>query len=199
MYSRNVFPPPTQVGSTWQLVCHLVHRRTGRQITLTMEDRAGADFEAVHEDVLKLLLEADGIILLLDPDRQDDKVYKEVSDTFERMMTMPGRVARKERRPVAVCVTKADILIEAPADFRLALEEPARFAERHVNRRLLGYMRNRFESFELFAASAAGVRMQHGAIEPVAFLDETLRPRINSGEPFNLLAPIDWLIGQVQV
>jgi 5S rRNA maturation endonuclease (ribonuclease M5) len=199
MYSRNVFPPPTQVGSTWQLVCHLVHRRTGRQITLTLEDRAGADFEAVHEDVLKLLLEADGIILLLDPDRQDDKVYKEVSDTFERMMTMPGRVARKERRPVAVCVTKADILIEAPADFRLALEEPARFAERHVNRRLLGYMRNRFEAFELFAASAAGVRMQHGAIEPVAFLDETLRPRINSGEPFNLLAPIDWLIGQVQV
>ncbi len=198
MYSRNVFPPPTQVGSTWKLVCHLVHRRNGRQVTLTLEDRAGADFETVHDDVLKLLLETDGIILLLDPDRQDDKVFKEVSDTFDRMLTMPGRVAQKERRPIAVCVTKADTLIEAPADYRLALDEPARFAERQIDRRLLGYMHNRFQTFGLFAASAAGVRMQHGAIEPVAFLDETLRPRVNSGAPFNLLAPIDWVIGKVQ-
>lgn len=198
MYSSNVFPPPTQVGSTWQLVCHLVHRRTGRQVTLTLEDRAGADFETVHEDVLKLLLEADGIILLLDPDRQDDKVFREVSDTFDQMLTMPGRVAQKEQRPIAVCVTKADTLIEAPADYRLALDEPARFAERQMNRRLLGYMQNRFQTFDLFAASAAGVRMEHGAIEPVAFLDETLRPRVNSGKPFNLLAPIDWVIGKAQ-
>jgi hypothetical protein len=198
MYSRNAFPPPTSLGDTWQLVCHLKHRRTGRQVTLTLEDRAGADFEAVHEDVLKLLTEADGIILLLDPDREDNKVFKEVSDTFDRILTLPDRVAQKEQRPVAVCVTKADTLIEAPADYRLALEEPARFAERHIDRRLLGYMNNRFERFGLFAASAAGVRMQHGAIEPVAFLDETLRPRINTGEPFNLLAPIDWVIGKVQ-
>ena len=35
------------------------------------------------------------------------------------------------------------------------------------------------------------------AIEPVVFYDETLRPRINCGPPFNLLAPIDWLIRQV--
>jgi hypothetical protein len=40
--------------------------------------------------------------------------------------------------------------------------------------------------------------MQHGAIEPVFFYDEALRPRINSGPPFNLMAPIDWLIRELR-
>ncbi|WP_295442644.1 hypothetical protein [uncultured Thiodictyon sp.] len=197
MYSRNAFPPGTTLGTSLNIVCHLVHRHTGERVTLALEDRAGADYEGLHAEVQERLLAADGIILLLDPKRQDDRVFNEVSHTFERLLLAAGRVAAQDPRPVAVCVTKADELIETPDDYRLALTEPAGFAAAHVDQRLLNYLETRFERFALFPVSAAGVRMQYGAIEPVVFYDEWLRPRINCGQPFNLLAPIDWLIRQV--
>ena len=146
-------------------------------------------------------MQADGIILLLDPNRRDDQVFNEVSHTCERLLLaaglQSGAVADKDARPVAVCVTKADELIETPEDYRLALRDPAVFAAAHLDGRLLQYLESRFARFALFPVSAAGVRMRHGAIEPVFFYDEALRPRINSGPPFNLLAPIDWLIRQL--
>jgi hypothetical protein len=80
----------------------------------------------------------------------------------------------------------------------MALREPAEFAAAHLDARLLNYLESRFARFALFPVSAAGVRMQHGAIEPVFFYDEALRPRINSGPPFNLMAPIDWLIRELR-
>jgi hypothetical protein len=206
IYSANAFPPGTQVGTTLNIVCHLRHRKTQELDTLALEDRAGEDYEGLHQEVLDRLLQADGIVLLLDPKRRDDKVFSEVSHTFDRLLVafgtasgaQSGRFAQKDPRPVAVCVTKADELIETPEDYRLALDEPDAFARQHVDRRLLGYLESRFARFALFPVSAAGVRLQHGAIEPVVFYDETLRPRINSGRPFNLLAPIDWLIRQAQ-
>ena len=206
IYSANAFPPGTQVGTTLNIVCHLRHRKTQELVTLALEDRAGEDYEGLHQEVLDRLLQADGIVLLLDPLRRDDKVFSEVSHTFDRLLVafgtasgaQTGRFAQKDTRPVAVCVTKADELIETPEDYRLALSEPDAFARQHVDRRLLGYLESRFARFALFPVSAAGVRLQHGAIEPVVFYDETLRPRINSGRPFNLLAPIDWLIRQAQ-
>ncbi|WP_295386289.1 hypothetical protein [uncultured Thiodictyon sp.] len=197
MYSRNAFPPGTTLGTSLNIVCHLVHRHTGERVTLALEDRAGADYEGLHAEVQERLLAAHGIILLLDPKRQDDRVFNEVSHTFERLLLAAGRVAAQDPRPVAVCVTKADELIETPDDYRLALSEPAGFAAAHVDQRLLNYLETRFARFALFPVSAAGVRLQFGAIEPVVFYDERLRPRINCGQPFNLLAPIDWLIRQV--
>ncbi len=200
MYSANAFPPGTQAGTTLDIVCHLRHRRTQELVTLSLEDRAGEDYEGLHQEVLDRLLKAHGIILLLDPQRRDDRVFGEISHTFDRILVASGaasgRVAQKDPRPVAVCVTKADELIETPEDYRLAIAEPEAFAQQHVDRRLLGYLESRFARFALFPVSAAGVRMQHGAIEPVVFYDESLRPRINSGRPFNLLAPVDWLIRQ---
>jgi len=199
MYSRNAFPPGTTLGSALAIVCHLVHRHTGERVTLALEDRAGADYEGLHQEVQERLLAADGIILLLDPKRQDDRVFNEVSHTFERLLLAAGRVAQQDPRPVAVCVTKADELIETPDDYRCALTDPAGFAAAHIDQRLLNYLETRFARFALFPVSAAGVRMRFGAIEPVVFYDELLRPRINCGQPFNLLAPIDWLIRQVGV
>jgi hypothetical protein len=197
LYSRNAFPPGTPPGTSLNIVCHLVHRQTGERVTLALEDRAGVDYEGLHREVQERLLAADGIILLLDPKRQDDRVFSEVTHTFERLLLAAGRTGEPDPRPVAVCVTKADELIETPDDVRLALSDPAGFAAPHIDQRLLNYLQTRFTRFALFPVSAAGVRMQFGAIEPVVFYDETLRPRINCGQPFNLLAPIDWLIRQV--
>ncbi|WP_020502754.1 TRAFAC clade GTPase domain-containing protein [Lamprocystis purpurea] len=204
LYSRNAFPPGTALGTSLNLVCRLRHRHTGEQVTLALEDRAGADYEALHSEVLERLLQADGIILLLDPNRRDDRVFNEVSHTFERTLLAAGQgsasggPAGQDPRPVAVCVTKADELIATPEDYRMALREPAEFAAAHLDARLLNYLESRFARFALFPVSAAGVRMQHGAIEPVFFYDEALRPRINSGPPFNLMAPIDWLIRELR-
>ena len=197
LYSRNAFPPGTPPGTSLNIVCHLVQRQTGKRVTLALEDRAGADYEGLHQEVQERLLGADGIILLLDPKRQDDRIFSEVTHTFERLLLAAGRVGAPDPRPVAVCVTKADELIETPDDVRLALTDPAGFAAPHIDQRLLNYLETRFTRFALFPVSAAGVRMRFGAIEPVVFYDETLRPRINCGQPFNLLAPIDWLIRQV--
>ena len=197
LYSRNAFPPGTPPGTAHDIVCHLTHRHTGERVTLALEDRAGADYEGLHQEVQERLLAADGIILLLDPRRQDDRVFSEVTHTFERLLLAAGRVGEPDPRPVAVCITKADELIETPDDYRLALTDPAGFALPHLDQRLLNYLETRFTRCALFPVSAAGVRMQFGAIEPVVFYDETLRPRINCGQPFNLLAPIDWLIRQV--
>jgi len=198
LYSRNAFPPGTTPGTTLDIVCHLVHRHSGERVTLALEDRAGADYEGLHQEVRERLLAADGIILLLDPRRQDDRVFNEVSHTFERLLLAAGRVAQQDPRPVAVCLTKADELIETPDDWRCALNDPAAFAAAHIDERLRNYLETRCARLALFPVSAAGVRMRFGAIEPVVFYDEQLRPRINCGQPFNLLAPIDWLIRQAR-
>ena len=197
LYSRNAFPPATPPGTSLNILCHLIHRQTGERVTLDLEDRAGADYEGLHQEVQTRLLAANGIILLLDPRRQDDRVFNEVTHTFERLQLAAGRVGEPDPRPVAVCVTKADELIETPDDVRLALTDPAGFAAPQIDQRLLDYLATRFTRVALFPVSAAGVRMRFGAIEPVVFYDETLRPRINCGQPFNLFAPIDWLIRQV--
>ena len=188
-------------GTRLAILCHLAHRDTGERVTLALEDRAGADFESLHPEVEAGLLAADGIVLLLDPRRADDRVFYEVSHTCERILlaagAAAGRAAACDPRPVAVCLTKADELLETADDYAAALADPGGFAAAHIGPRLCDYLETRFARLALFPVSAAGVRMRFGALEPVVFFDECLRPRVDCGEPFNLLAPIDWLIRQV--
>ena len=198
MNSGNAFPPPTQVGDKLDIICHLHNRSTGVEATLALVDRAGADYEGLHDDVREELLEADGIVLLLDPTRRDDRILQEITRTFDRMQLAAGRGIEKDPRPVAVCMTKADERIETPEDYRLATSDFDAFSRPYIEQNLLKHLDRRLSRTSLFPISAAGLHLRHGAIEPVVFYDESLNPRINSGSSFNLLAPIDWLIREIQ-
>jgi hypothetical protein len=109
-----------------------------------------------------------------------------------------GRIGRKDERPIAVCLSKADTLIRTPADFRRAIEWPDDFVREHLDPGLVRPLERLCANYRLFPISAAGVRLRYGAIEPVVFLDENLEPRIcPGGRPFNLMAPFTWLLQQL--
>jgi len=197
IYENNVFPKATAIGTVEKIVCDLEHKRTGQVARISLEDRAGGDFtdKDLIDEVKQRLLDAKGLVLLLDPTRDHQAIIGELAYAFDKLGVDADRDGR-DTRPVAVCVTKADRLISGPEDYRAAIDDPAGFLKGEEElTQVLNNLRNKFTNTELFPVSAAGIRLGFGATEPVVFYDEELLPRINSeGEPFNLVAPIDWLV-----
>ncbi len=105
---------------------------------------------------------------------------------------------RKDDRPIAVCVSKADVLIESPQDLRRAREDPDGFVREHDRMGLVRALDRFCSNYRLFPVSAAGVLLHRGVIEPMVFYDEKLVPRVRpGGELLNLMEPFTWLLDQV--
>ncbi len=195
---NNLFPPATPVGQKDQIIYQFVNHRTHAKAALLVEDRAGKDYESQEEESRQRLNTAEGLVILVDPFREQRSLYVELSRLLNRMHVDRQEPEQKDRRPIAVCISKADFLIESPADYRRACEEPDAFV-RENDRWSLAPLLDRFcANYRLFPVSAVGVQLHYGVIEAIAFYDENLKLRIGSkGKPFNLMAPFTWLIDQL--
>jgi len=199
----NQFPPATAVGRKEHIAYEFVNRKTGVRASLAVEDRAGQDYERMEEDARARLNAAAGLVLLIDPTRNQRDIQSQLSRMLFQMHTdlRAGRAAEadpKDRRPIAVCVSKADELLRWPADYRRACQAPDAFV-READRWDLTPMLEKFcANYRFFPLSAVGVALSHGVLEPNTFYDENFNLRIKTkGKPFNLMTPFAWLIGQL--
>ncbi len=199
MSAANAFPGATSVGAVERILYRFRHRQSGVETVLAMEDRAGKDYEELEEEVRQRLATAAGLVLLFDPRRSAAAFEREVWDTLEAVHVACGRGARKDPRPIAVCLSKADVLVRSPADLERIVAEPDAFVRERVGTSVLRALDRFCARYRLFPVSATGVRLRHGMIEPRVFYDEDLQPRVcpEEGAPFNLMAPFTWLLDQV--
>ncbi len=196
MRSNNAFPAPTMARE--QISYTFRHRQTGAEASLVVDDRPGGEFEKLEADIQQRLAEAEGLVLLFDPLRPPARLEQEIWRTLEGVYLARGESSTKDSRPIAVCISKADVLIKSPADFRRARREMEEFVRERVNPILIKLLDRFCDHYRLFPVSAAGVDLHHGSIERVVFYDENLTPRICSGgQAFNLMAPFAWLLEEL--
>jgi hypothetical protein len=198
MRTRNAFPPATAAGLVEKIEYLFRHRRTGAAASLRMEDRAGAYSENLSDELKASLGRAAGLVLLFDPLSEGATLESQVWRTLEQVHIASRRGVRKDDRPIAVCVSKADVLIESPEDLRRAQEDPQGFVREHDRMGLRRALDRFCSNYRLFPVSAAGVRLHRGLVDFRVFYDEKLAPRICAGsQPLNLMQPFSWLLDQV--
>jgi len=189
---ENRFPPPTGVQA--EHIAYRFQRRTdGLQAVLSLEDRRGLASEQLHDEVRESLETADGILLIIDPLRDPVRRDIEIRNTLDLLAA--SRDGQRDQRPLAVCLTKADVFIESPEDLRLAREQPDRFVRSRLSRQIQAVLDQFHADYCLFPVSAVGVRLRWGVVEPAVFYDEVPSPRIHPGaEPVHLVTPFAWLL-----
>ncbi|HEX6161178.1 MAG TPA: hypothetical protein VF111_13480, partial [Thermoanaerobaculia bacterium] len=205
MRRDNLFPDATTAGGYVEGIEYLFrHRHSGVTSSLQLEDRAGKDSEQLPDaaaDKISLkqrLGTADGVVLLFDPVADEATLEGWVSYTLELLNVARGERAEKDPRPIAVCVSKADMLIESPSDFRRAVDDADAFVRDRVSPALIQPLDRYCANYRLFPVSAAGVRLRHGVVEPAVFIDDSFEPRIcPGGMTFNVMAPFSWLLDQL--
>ncbi len=194
---ENRFPGATAPGGFEPLRLHFRHRRSGLTATVSVEDRAGVDFED-FAPIGPALAQAEGLVMLLDPQNEAALLESFLRRTLERLSHVRSVTADRDPRPIAVCLTKADLRIRTPEDLALAVLEPETFVRRWLDPRCLAPLGTYCERFRLFPISAIGVRLRWGAVEPVVFVDEQGRERLClHASPVNLLAPFAWVLEQL--
>lgn len=197
MRSDNLFPPAT-TGGPEGIVYRFRHRESGREACLELEDRPGAHSVDLEETHRRRLGEADGLVLVFDPLRDPATLESEIWTALERLHVASGRGAHKDERPIAVCLSKADVLIQSPLDYQQAVEEPDSFVRQRVPESLTRLLDRFCTHYRFFPVSSAGIQIRHGVVQRVVFFDEALNPRITSGgRPFNILEPFAWLLDEV--
>jgi hypothetical protein len=199
--SNNRFPRFTNVGEVVGIEYVFKHP-SGLTSSLQLEDRAGAESQELKDQKKGSLRErlgnADGLVLLFDPFSDVTTIEPMVWRALELVYLARGRVASKDERPIAICVSKTDIYIETPADLERALSAPDEFVRERAPEFLLRALDRYCANYRIFPISAAGVRLQYGVVEPAVFFDEALEPRLcPGGHPFNLMAPFTWLLNEL--
>jgi hypothetical protein len=196
---RNRFPMATAVTTTITKVAYkFSNRKTGEEAELVVEDRAGEEFENLSGENRKMLNEVHGLMVLFDAEADSQTRRQMIQQTLSKLNVDAARGARRDERPVAVCLSKADRLIRTPADLAMAVEEPRQFVLDRIDNDLLRWVDRFCSNYELFPISSVGVRVRHGVVDPVVFCDERLTLRVGGeGKPINLIAPIAWLFERI--
>lgn len=202
LQTENLFPEATTLGTVSKLLYHFVNRAAGTRASLHVEDRAGREFEEMNEEGQRRLNAAHGLVLLFDPMRERERLRDEVIRALQRLYVTREHGADqdpRDPRPIAVCLSKADLLIRTPEDALRARREPDAFVRERMVPELGGWIDRFCANYRLFPVSAAGIRVRRGVVEPVVFYDEGLRLRIGlGGEPFNLIEPFLWIFRQLE-
>jgi hypothetical protein len=81
----NTFPPATSYGQVDQLVYEFSNEKNGLEAALEVEDRTGKQFEEFNEEAQERIRNADGLILLFDPERFPYQLKEEVMSTLEKV------------------------------------------------------------------------------------------------------------------
>lgn len=196
---ENRFPPATTVGVVEPVAFRLRHRVSGVEVDLIMEDRAGKDYEEGEESAQQRLAEAAGVLLVFDPQRARAALEREVWETLENLHVGAARGAKRDERPIAVCLSKADLLLAHPGDLERARAEPDTFVRERLGPNVLRALDRFCARYRLFPVSSTGVRLGFGTVEPVVFYDQHRRARIcpEGGMPLHLMAPFDWLLQEI--
>lgn len=197
MYRNNQFPKATLPGAANEIIYNFFNRTTGRRASMVVEDRAGVDYERLHPEAQERLRAAKGLVLLFDPTRVPAQLELEVAQTLEQVHVSRGK-GRKDERPIAVCVSKADVLVRTTADYDWAVHDGESFVRDKVDDVLVRTLERFCTNYRLFPVSSAGLKLVHGVVEPTVFYDETLTPRLGrGGEPLNLMTPFAWVLDEV--
>lgn len=196
----NCFPPATVVSDNPSKVAYTFRNRiTESEVALFVEDRAGKESEELTEEGKKRFNEARGLILLFDPESEQRLLKQKILDTLTRLNVASGRGSRKDDRPIAICLSKSDLLVKTAADLSRALETPREFVLEKITNEILQWLDRFCSNYELFPISSVGVRLRHGVVEPMVFYDEKLMLRMGSeGKAINLLKPFEWLFEQIE-
>lgn len=199
-HQHNEFPRATPVGAKEE-VAYLFAHHGHIKASLLVEDRAGNDYETMEEDSRRKMNEALGLVLLIDPFRDPGKLYLELSRLLNQMhvdrLRSDGQTP-KDPRPIAVCLSKADLLIESAADYHRACATPDAFVRDMDRWNLIPLLDKFCAHYCLFPVSAVGVELRYGIIETSIFYDEELNLRVKTqGQPFNLMEPFTWLIHEL--
>lgn len=194
---QNKFPGGTRVTEEGQDPSRAVYklRRGERAAMLSVEDRAGQEWKSLKKQVKEALQKAHALIVLLDPESPSEDQVRETLDTLCEDL---GK--EREERPVALCLTKADTLIETVDDLMLAERDPDRFvgATGRVKDSLRTIVSRRCANARLFAISAVGAEARFGVVRPAVIIDETLQSRpAKNVRPINLMEPFDWIFSMV--
>ncbi len=193
----NHFPDATTPGIV-RNVNYMFRNGEGMEASLFVEDRAGRESTELTAESRQRLVEANGLLVLLDPERHFRDLEQQIEGTLGQLHVEGNLGFRKDPRPVAVCLSKADTLIESPEDLERARTHPEEFVREKVSGDVINWVKRYCERFALFPVSSLGVRVRYGVVEPVVFYDEHCRPRIGSGsEPFNLMEPFAWLFREL--
>lgn len=195
----NHFPKATSVGHHEQIVYHFHHREDGRKATLSVEDRAGEDFEKLEDEaVQERLRTAHGLVLLLDPERRAALLETDVGRALRWLHVASGETGTPDPRPVAVCWSKADVHLHDARALSQAIEEPDHFVRERLDPALLELLDRYLAHYRLFPVSAVGVHQAWGSVRPRVFYDESLELRlVSGGTPLHLMTPFAWLLDQI--
>lgn len=197
---NNRFPTATPTSLTERLVYRFHRPDTAARANLVLEDRAGGLSEQLDDHARRRLSSAHGLVLLFDPQRDATRFQVEIEQTLDEVHIARGGEKLQDDRPIAVCISKADLLIGSADDARFAASEPDQFVRQRVKGvdRLVAALDRFCTNYRLFPVSAAGLRLRWGAIEPTVFYDENLDLRIRGeSPPFNLVAPFGWVLDQL--
>lgn len=187
------FPAATPLAHQESLCYAFRERVSGWRAELTLEDRAGALFERHDEAVRGRLRDADALVLLFDPQRDPMRLRGEILRALGAIHVERGGGGEPDPRPIAVCLSKADLLIRTAADYRQAREQPDAFVRRHLEASLLSSLSRYCARYRLFPVSAVGLDLGWGVMRPRLLLDEQGRARpVPGGATLHLLAPFVW-------
>lgn len=194
---QNRFPEMTATGMDGiALSYEFVNQITDRRFVLDTDDRAGRHYEVMNDSVLQSLLRAKGRLFFFDHTQEPKRRKEQILRAFEDLHHA-GRSARDsdlDPTPVAICLTKADMLIRSPEDLRRAREHPQEFVLEKMEPELLSWAETFFTRIRLFPVSSVGVELFHGVVRPAVFFDEQLEARwARACEPLNLFEPFEWL------
>jgi hypothetical protein len=199
--ARGLFPPPTDPHNPQEVVYEFRHRESNQRATLSIEDRAGVDSETLPDDALDRLNRANGLILLIDPERATTRIGWEIIRTLERLH-LQSSTDDIDSRPLAICLSKADKVIRTVEDLRRAVAEPDTFVRDWIGGSLSTATLDKINTYSsnhrFFPISSVGVLKRYGVVEQVVFHDEYLTERIRrGGQPLNLEAPFVWIFEQL--
>jgi hypothetical protein len=204
MREHNMFPAPTALGDGADLSFSMINDRTGERADISIKDRAGEYSERLDSDNFGLFRAADAVLLMFDHTRETSRLLTETQLTLMKLYTdrqSQPELANpaKDPRPVAVCLTKTDLLVRTPGDAQRARDTPDAFVRERLDRRVVDCVEEHCRNAQFFPVSSVGLRVRHGGVEPVLFLDEELSPRIGHfEEPINLIQPFEWLFREAR-
>lgn len=194
---QNRFPEATATATgRIALSYEFVSQSSGHRFVLDTDDRAGYYYEQMDDAVLQSLLRAKGRLFFFDHTQEPKRRKEQILRAFEDLHHA-GRETRStdlDPTPVAICLTKADMLIRSPEDLKRAREQPQEFVLEKMEPELLSWAETFFTKIRLFPVSSVGVELFHGVVRPAVFFDERLEARwARACEPLNLFEPFEWL------
>lgn len=199
---QNLFPNPTTADEPLELC--FVHGPTGREARVFVHDHPGSAFVNIAAETVEQIAATDAVVLILDPEMNPHHLARYLNQTMRRVHSASASTTvGLDARPFAVCLSQIDRLATEIDQVRRLRDKDAggEFVEdwvrthlRDTHVRLSRLLSNK----RYFPLSAAGIRINHGVVEPTVFHDEHLRPRVRFGsESLSLLRPLEWIFDQV--